>query len=63
MRPLWLVWEDGRRFEIERVLFIGRKPARVGTLLPVRFTCMIRGREKYLYYENETARWFLETER
>ena len=63
MRPLWLSWKDGRTFEIERVLDVGRKPARVGAVLPVRYACLIRGREKYLYYEIETARWFLEVER
>ena len=60
MRPLWLIWEDGRKFEVERVCFIERKSARVGSVLPVRYTCVIRGKEKFLYYEN--LRWFLEVE-
>lgn len=61
MRPLWLIWEDGRRFEVEKVCFVERKPSHVGSLLPMRYTCIVRGKEKYLYFEG--SRWFLEVER
>ena len=29
MRPLYLVWEDGRKYEVDRVKFAERAPARV----------------------------------
>ena len=60
MRPLWLVWEDGRKFSIDRVKYIERAPAHAGAVLPVRYTCMIADRERNLYFEEETQRWFLE---
>lgn len=61
MRPVWIEWEDGRRFRIERVKYIERASARTGSVLPVRYTCMIAGREKQLYFELEDMRWFVET--
>lgn len=63
MRPLFLVWSDGRRYAVDRVKFIERAPSRVASILPVRYTCMIGGREKRLYYEEEGERWFVERER
>lgn len=63
MRPLYIVWEDGRTYEIERVRFIERAPARVSSVLPVRYTCVMGGREKYLYFESDTQRWFVERPR
>lgn len=62
MRPIMLVWEDGRKYEIDRVKFIERAPARVASVLPIRFTCLIGGKERFLYFEEEGARWFVERE-
>lgn len=59
--PLSLVWEDGHRFTVDRVKAVEAAPARVGALLPVRYTCVIGGREKWLYLEPEKLRWFVET--
>ncbi len=61
LRPLFVVYEDGRIFEIERVKAVERAPARVGAALPVRYTCVIRGSEHWLYLEPERSRWFVET--
>lgn len=60
LRPVELVWADGKRYSIERVRFVERAPARVGAVLPVRYTCLLNGREKYLYFEPEKMRWFVE---
>lgn len=59
IRPVALLWED-RRYEIERVKAVGRAPARVSSVLPVRFTCMVGGKERYLYLEPDRMRWFVE---
>ena len=63
MRPLYLVWEDGKKYEIDRVKFAERAPARVSSVLPLRYTCIFGGRERYLYFEEENKRWFVERER
>ena len=62
MRPVCIVWEDGARFDIDKVRFIERAPSRVGSVMPVRYTCMIGGRERYLYFESDSERWFVERE-
>lgn len=49
--------------EIDRIKFIDRAPARVSAVLPMRYTCVMGGREKYLYFEEERLRWFVERER
>ena len=60
VRPLELVWTDGRKYAVERVRFVERAPARVNAVLPVRYTCVIGGKEKYLYFEPDRMRWFVE---
>lgn len=60
IKPLSLVWEDGRTFCVDRVIAAERAPARVSALLPVRYTCVISGKERWLYYEPEKERWFVE---
>lgn len=62
VKPLSLVWEDGRTFTVERVSAVEHAPARVSALLPMRFTCQIRGQKRWLYFEPERLRWFVETE-
>lgn len=61
VRPLSLLWYDGRRFEVDKVKSVERVPARVGAVLPIRFTCIILGQERWLYLEPEKMRWFVET--
>lgn len=60
MRPVELIWKDGKKYEIERVRFIERTPAHVEGLLPVRYTCIVGGREKFIYFEPNEMRWFVE---
>lgn len=60
MRPLEIMWQDGQRFKIERLKKIEKAPARVGTLIVKRYTVMIGGVEKYLYYEEYEKKWFVE---
>lgn len=63
MRPLYLVWEDGKKYPIDRVKSAGYAPARVPAVLPLRYTCIFGGQERYLYYEEDGRRWFVERER
>ena len=63
MRPIYIIWNDGRKFEIDKVRYIERAPARVSSVLPMRYTCSVGGKDKYLYYESAEERWFIEKER
>lgn len=58
--PLSLVWEDGRKFEVEKMKSVERASAHVGAILPLCFTCVIGGSEKRLYFEPSLNRWFVE---
>ena len=60
--PLSLFWKDGNEFLIDKVKLKERAPCKSGGVLPIRFTVMMQGKEKYLYYEREKERWFVEKE-
>lgn len=62
MKPLYVEWENGTRYYIDRVYDIKYAPAAVGAEIPVRFTCEISGYTKYLYYEDTLKKWFVEKE-
>ena len=60
IRPLFINWRDGERFYIDRLKRIEKAPARAGSLITRRYTVLINGLERYLYYELNTERWFVE---
>jgi len=59
IRPLTIKWEDGRVFEIDRVLDVRQAPSLKGGGLGIRYTCRIRNKEIYLF--DEEGRWFVNT--
>ena len=62
IRPLEIIWVDGQRFSVDQVKFIERAPCKSGGILPERYTIMVGGKQKYLYYEQQKKRWFVERE-
>ena len=67
MQPNALVWEDGHRYEIDRVREIQPAPALKAGGMGSRFTVRIAGRERYLFFEHSAdprsvrpGRWFVE---
>jgi len=56
--PVSFVWEDGRKYEIERVLDITRAASLKAGGTGIRYTCMVHGHETYLFLEED--RWFME---
>ncbi len=60
LRPTALIWSDGRKFFVERVTEVATAPPHVASVFPVRYTCLIEGREKYLWFEPQNMRWFVE---
>lgn len=59
LRPLVITWEDGRKFEIQRIKQCVRAASRKAGGVGLRYTCIIAGGEHHLYYE-ENLRWFVE---
>lgn len=60
MRPAKIIWADGRAFGVDRVKYIERAPAHVSAVLPVRYTCVVEGKVRSLWFEPEQQRWFVE---
>ena len=56
--PLEVEWEDGRRFEVDRLLDVRRAAALKAGGQGVRYTVRILGKETYLF--EDKGRWFVE---
>lgn len=53
--PKAVLWKDGRRFEISRVLFYSASPT--GEYEGIRYTVIIGSAEKYIYRVNH--KWYV----
>ena len=57
-KPLALVWTDGKKYEIDRVMDVRQAPSLRGGGVGMRYTVRIRGKEVYLF--EDEGRWFVE---
>lgn len=60
MKPLSVQWEDGRTFEIDRVLDIHRAASLKAGGTGIRYQCRILGKETYLWFDDSEGKWFVE---
>jgi len=65
--PKELVWENGRRYSIDRVLDIRSAAAMKAGGSGDRYTIRVNGKQSYLFFERNTSikgnnigRWFVE---
>jgi len=58
IRPTSIIWEDGRVFEIDRILDIRRAASLKAGGLGIRYICRIRGKTVKLF--NDEGHWFIE---
>ena len=56
--PLEIVWDDGRRFQIDKILDKRKAASTKGGGAGIRYTVRICGHEKYLFLDDYT--WFVE---
>ena len=56
--PLAVRWSEGRLYEIDRVLDVRPCVSLKAGGAGIRYTCRIRGHEKYIWREED--RWFVE---
>ncbi len=56
--PLYILWADGRKFKVDRVLDKRPAPSLKAGECGTRYTCLIGGRSAFLWYEN--GKWFVE---
>ena len=57
--PKSFIWEDGREYQIDRVKDKRRAASTKAGGVGERYTCMVEGREVFLYYEDNNM-WFME---
>ena len=67
MLPREITWEDGRKYEIDRVLDIRQAAAMKAGGQGDRYTVKVHGHQSYLFFERSTnksgnviGRWFVE---
>jgi len=62
LRPTSVIWVDGRKYLIDRVIDCRRAASLKAGGIGIRYTCRIAGQEKYLFYEGNNL-WFMEVEK
>ena len=67
MQPRFLIWSDGRRYDIDKIKAVQAAPALKAGGQGDRYTIMIEGHERYLFFEHNAdygneriGRWFVE---
>lgn len=58
IRPLKIIWEDGRAFEIQRIIDIRPAASLKAGGAGLRYACIINGKTVYLFLEDN--KWFIE---
>jgi len=67
MLPREIIWEDGHRYEVDRVIDIRPAHAAKAGGQGDRYTIQVQGKPRYLFFERSTnlsgdviGRWFVE---
>ena len=55
--PRVLIWPDGRRFNIQRVIYSSASP--INEYDGIRYTVSFNGQERYIYLVNN--RWYVQS--
>lgn len=58
--PVMFWWDDGKSYQIDRVLDIRRSVSLKAGGIGIRYTCRILGKSRYLYYDDYDCKWFVE---
>ena len=58
--PLYINWDDGRRFTIDRVTDVRYAASLKAGGAGIRYTCRIKAHEKYIFLDEN--RWFIEND-
>ena len=61
MKPVAIEWTDGKLFKIDKITDErNAPPEHTGGVLTRKYRVIIKGREKILYLDKQTNRWFVE---
>ena len=58
--PRSFVWDDGHRYEIDRVTDIRRAASLKAGGIGLRYTIMVRGKQSHMWLEDGQNKWFME---
>lgn len=58
VKPLWILWEDGTRYSVDRITQVKRAASLKNGGAGLRYTCRIHSAWRYLFYADD--RWFVE---
>ena len=58
LEPVAFWWEDGRRYSLDRITDVCRAASTKVGGTGIRYTCMVHGKQTYLFLEED--RWFIE---
>jgi hypothetical protein len=58
IHPLTVKWEDGRIFEVDRLLDVRKAASLKSGGMGMRYTCRICNKQVYLF--NDEDKWFME---
>ena len=61
--PLTIVWNDGRRYQIDRVTSRRQAHSLKTGGTGMRYTIQVGGRQTYLWYDDYRKAWFVEAKR
>lgn len=60
VKPLKIVWTDGRQFTIDRVLDVRQAGAMKAGGYGTCYICRIHGKEVHLFCDGFSKKWFIE---
>lgn len=60
IQPLQIIWEDGKVFDVDKVVYRCRASSTKVGGTGMRYTIRISGKETFLYYSEDENRWFVE---
>ena len=58
--PKYIIWDDGRRFEIDRITDITKAASLKAGGIGLRYSCEISGKQRYLYLDD--YEWYVEVD-
>lgn len=58
LMPVDIIWEDGRKYHVDRVLRVERCASRKAGGAGIMYTCMVEGKRSHLFYEVD--KWFVD---
>ncbi|MBQ1877839.1 MAG: hypothetical protein IJS38_02840 [Erysipelotrichaceae bacterium] len=58
IKPLYIIWDDGSRYPIDRITQIVPAASLYGNGVGMRYTCLIGSQYRYLFLED--GKWFVE---